>query len=167
MNKNLMPFGEKAYYLKIRYVLPEDDLQEISNVYEQSWKYAYKDIIPKSWLDSIPTGTWADNINRNGRKNIVMLEKDSIIGTLSFCKSRWERYSHYGEIVSIYLLPQYIGKGYGKALLDKAVGELKLLGLKYILLWCLRIITEQEIFMKDTVLFSMGNIKTIGLAEKN
>lgn len=121
----------------IRYVLPEDDLQEISNVYEQSWKYAYKDIIPQSYLDSIPSGRWADNINKNNRKNIVMLEKGSIIGTLSFCKSRWEQYNDYGEIVSIYFLPQYIGKGYGKSLLDKAVEELKYRGFQYILLWVL------------------------------
>ena len=121
----------------IRYVLPEDDLQEISNVYEQSWKYAYKDIIPQSYLDSIPSGRWADNINKNNRKNLIMLEKGSIIGTLSFCKSRWEQYNHYGEIVSIYFLPQYIGKGYGKSLLDKAVEELKFLGFQYILLWVL------------------------------
>lgn len=123
--------------LEIRYVLPDDDLQEISNVYEQSWKYAYKNIIPKSYLDSIPKGHWANNINRNGRNNIVMIENDSIIGTSSFCKSRWEKYCNYGEVVSIYFLPEYIGKGYGRDLLYRAIEELKSFGFEHVLLWVL------------------------------
>lgn len=63
--------------MKIRYITPEDRLEEISNVYEKSWRYAYQNIIPQSYLDSIPAGSWADNINRDGRKNIVMVEKDT------------------------------------------------------------------------------------------
>lgn len=54
--------------MEIRYILPKDNLYEISNIYEQSWKYTYKDIIPESYLNSIPSGTWADNINKNGTK---------------------------------------------------------------------------------------------------
>ena len=122
--------------MKIRYVLP-DDLWEISDVYEKSWKYAYKNIIPQDYLDSIPEGNWADNINMNDRKNIVMTENDIIIGTLSFCKSRWKQYSDYGEIVAIYFLPEYIGKGYGKDLLDRGIEELQIMGFEYILLWVL------------------------------
>lgn len=123
--------------MEIRYILPKDNLYEISNIYEQSWKYTYKDIIPESYLNSIPSGTWADNINKNGAKNIIMLEKNTIIGTLSFGRSRWEKYSNYGEIISIYFLPQYIGKGYGKVLLSMAIKEMKNLGFTKILLWVL------------------------------
>lgn len=123
--------------MKIRYITPEDRLEEISNVYEKSWRYAYQNIIPQSYLDSIPAGSWADNINRDGRKNIVMVEKDTIIGTSSFGRSRWEHYENYGEIISIYFLPEYIGKGYGKELLARAIEELRLLGFDRILLWVL------------------------------
>ncbi len=101
-NSKLKREFEGDIQLEIRYILPKDNLYEISNVYEQSWKYAYKDIIPENYLNSIPSGTWADNINKNGAKNIVILEKDIIIGTLSFSKSRWEKYHDYGEIISIY-----------------------------------------------------------------
>ena len=38
----------------IRYLQQEDDLLEISNIYECSWKYAYRDIIPQDYLNSIP-----------------------------------------------------------------------------------------------------------------
>ncbi len=136
-NSKLKREFEGDIQLEIRYILPKDNLYEISNVYEQSWKYAYKDIIPENYLNSIPSGTWADNINKNGAKNIVILEKDIIIGTLSFSKSRWEKDHDYGEIISIYFLPQYIGKGHGKVLLDMAIKELKSLGFTQILLWVL------------------------------
>lgn len=123
--------------MEIRYVLPDDDRKKISNVYEQSWRCAYKNIIPQSYFDSIPGGSWADNINRDGRKNLIMLENGTIIGTLSFCRSRWKQYDDYGEIVAIYFLPEYMGKGYGKYLLDRAIEELKALGFETVLLWVL------------------------------
>ena len=95
--------------MEIRYVRPDDSLLAISNIYERSWKYAYH----------------------------VLLENGRIIGTAAICKSRWENYSDYGEIVSIYFLPEYIGKGYGTFLLKKCVDELKKLGFDRILLWVL------------------------------
>ena len=123
--------------MEIRYINQNDNLLEISNIYESSWKYAYKDIIPQDYLDSIPTGRWANSINKIEMNNLVVIENGLIIGTASFCKSRWEQYSNYGEIVSIYFLPAYMGKGYGKHLLKKCVEELNGLGYNNILLWVL------------------------------
>ncbi len=120
--------------MEIRYITEDDDLLEISNIYERSWKYAYRGIIPQEYLDSIPTGRWADSIGKVGRNNLILIENEKIIGTASFCKSRWEKYGNYGEIVSIYFLPDYIGKGYGKLLLRKCVEELKLCGFRKVLL---------------------------------
>ena len=110
--------------MEIRYVRPDDSLLAISNIYERSWKYAYQNIIPQDYLDSIPTGRWANSITKNGMN-------------AGICKSRWENYRDYGEIVSIYFLPEYIGKGYGASLLEKCVEELKNLGFDRILLWVL------------------------------
>ena len=123
--------------MEIRYINQSDDLLEISNIYESSWKYAYKDIIPQCYLDSIPTGHWASSINKDGMNNLVVIENGRIIGTASFCKSRWQQYSDYGEIVSIYFLPAYMGKGYGQHLLKKCIEELNILGYDKILLWVL------------------------------
>ncbi|SDB47607.1 Acetyltransferase (GNAT) family protein [Ruminococcaceae bacterium FB2012] len=123
--------------MEIRYINSSDDLTEISNVYEESWKYAYKGIIPQSYLDSIPKGRWADSITRPGMSNLVMTENGRIIGTAGFCRSRWESRSDHGEIVSIYLLPGYIGKGYGGQLLQRCMDELRKQGFSRLLLWVL------------------------------
>ena len=42
--------------MEIRYLTPEDDPLAVSNIYESSWKYAYRGIVPQSYLDSIPAG---------------------------------------------------------------------------------------------------------------
>lgn len=123
--------------MEIRYLSPDDDLYEVSSVYEKSWKFAYKGILPQSYLDSISAGRWAESVNKKGMHNLVVTENGHIVGTSGFCRSRWEKYSNYGEIVSIYFLPEYTGKGFGKCLLDRAVEELKKLGFGSVLLWVL------------------------------
>ena len=42
--------------MEIRYTTKDDDPLEISKIYESSWKYAYKDMIPQNYLDSIEAG---------------------------------------------------------------------------------------------------------------
>lgn len=123
--------------MEIRYITKDDNYLEISKIYESSWKYAYKDIIPQDYLANIPTGQWANSINKAGMNSLVLIENGRMAGTASFCKSRWEKYSDYGEIVSLYFLPDYIGKGYGKLLLNKCIEELKQCGFSKVLLWVL------------------------------
>lgn len=123
--------------MTIRMMTRYDNKLAISRVYEESWKYAYKDIIPQSFLNSIPTGNWASNLGKNGRKTLIMLENNEIIGTSSFCESRFPEFKGIGEIISIYLLPQYIGKGHGTALLRAEIDELKKSGYNEIFLWVL------------------------------
>lgn len=123
--------------MEIRQIKENDDRFAISRIYEESWKFAYKDIIPQSYLESIPAGNWVSNLDKEGMNTLVMCEDDMYIGTSSYCKSRFSDFADFGEIVSIYLLPQYIGRGYGMRLLDAVVGELSYLGFQDIHLWVL------------------------------
>ena len=121
----------------IRYVDYNDDPLSISRVYELSWKYAYRDIVPQEYLNSIPEGKWAAHVKREGMHSIVAVSDGDIIGTLSFCSSRWEKYCGFGEIVSVYLLPEHMGRGVGGKLLEFALSELKSSGFVNVLLWVL------------------------------
>jgi len=127
--------GAKA--IEIRYILPADDKMAVSKVYEESWKFAYKGLIPQDWLDSIPGGRWASGLERSGWDTLVCLDRGRIVGTGSFCKSRFEAFPDWGEVISLYLLPEYMGKGYGKILLESVVLELKKRGFENIFLWVL------------------------------
>ncbi len=121
----------------IRHLLPSDDRLQISRIYEKSWRYAYKGIIPQSYLDSIPSGRWVSNLDQEGINTLVMLENNTFIGTSSYGCSRFPGPEDFGEIISVYLLPEYIGEGYGKMLFRAVMGDLEELGYQNLFLWVL------------------------------
>lgn len=123
--------------MEIRYIIPTDDRMAISKIYEESWKCAYKGIIPQDYLDSIPEGRWSSILDNPNWKTLICMDDEKIVGTSSLCESRSEQFRGWGEIVSIYLLPHYMGKGYGKALMKSTLSELKMQGYKNIFLWVL------------------------------
>lgn len=121
----------------VRYIRPEDDRMSISEIYERSWKYAYKDILPDSYLNAIPRGHWASVIDSPGWNTLILFEQEKMVGTSSFCQSRFPQFEGCGEIISLYLLPEYMGKGYGKELLKTVTMELSAQGFQKIFLWVL------------------------------
>jgi len=132
--------------MEIRRIKSNDNKLEISNVYEQSWKYTYKDIIPQDYLDSIPEGQWISTLDNQDRKTLVCIDNGKIVGTSSFGGSRFEQFQSCGEIISIYLLPDYIGKGYGKILMEATLSELKKQGYENVFLWVLEENNRARIF---------------------
>lgn len=59
------------------------------------------------------------------------------MGTSSFCESRFSQFSGWEEIISIYLLPDYMGRGFGKVFFDSVIVELKKMGYRNIFVWVL------------------------------
>lgn len=123
--------------MEIRRIRETDSREELSRVYEESWKQAYRGIIPQTYLDAIPHEQWAKKPDADGMHTLVVLEDGNIVGTSSFCRSRFQDTADFGEIVSIYFLPGYMGKGFGKPLLEAAVAELSALGFRDVFLWVL------------------------------
>lgn len=93
--------------MMMRKVNETDNLNKISQIYEESWKSAYKGIIPQDYLDHLPKGKWANNLSSEGRRSLVMIEDNQMIGTSSYGSSRLSRLHEYGEIISIYMLRLY------------------------------------------------------------
>lgn len=123
--------------MTIRPLAEYDDPLALSLVYEESWRYAYKGIIPQDYLDSIPRGRWAGSLDKAGRHTLVVTEGGRIVGISCCCRSRLEDMNDWGEIISIYLLPEYMGKGYGRALMTAAINLLRGMGFENIFLWVL------------------------------
>lgn len=109
----------------------------VSHVYEESWKAAYRGIVPQAYLNSIPQGRRCNSIDASGRYSLLLLDGSQIVGTASYSASRWAFLESWGEIISIYLLPDYRGKGYGASLLLAATAGLQKLGYREIFLWVL------------------------------
>lgn len=123
--------------MTIRPLSEYDDPLALSLVYEESWKHAYKGIIPQDYLDGIPRGRWAGSLTEAGRHTLVVTEGERIVGTSCCCRSRLPEMNDWGEIISIYLLPEYMGKGYGRALMTAAINMLIEMGFENIFLWVL------------------------------
>lgn len=123
--------------LEIRPLLPEDDRLAVSRIYEESWRHAYKGIVPQSFLDGVSEGKWVKNLDREGVFHLVAVVDGKPVGTASYSKSRFAEYADWGEIISIYFLPEYTGKGYGKKLLSAAVERLSRMGFRDVFLWVL------------------------------
>lgn len=123
--------------MEVRYVTADDSRAAISEIYEKSWKHAYCGIIPQDYLDSIPQGRWESVPDRAGMRTILCLEDAKPVGVSSFGVSRLERLDTWGEIVSLYLLPEHMGRGIGRALLEHVVTELRASGFERIFLWVL------------------------------
>lgn len=92
--------------MEIRYMTKSDDRLAISKVYEESWNYAYRGIVPQDYLDRISEGQWVFHIDQAGRKNLVMVQDGIVIGTSAFGKSRMAEMYGFGEIISLYLLSE-------------------------------------------------------------
>lgn len=123
--------------MEIRCLNETDDRLAVSGIYEASWKFAYRDILPRDYLERIPAGAWASGMERRGMTTLVMLEEERYIGVSSCCESRFPEFDGWGEIVSLYLLPEYMGRGLGKPLLEAAVRALAGLGYRNVFLWVL------------------------------
>ncbi len=121
----------------IRKLQPTDDLLTIEKIYIESWRYAYKDILPQQYLDSLSVGDWVNRLDKPNRHILVVELDGKLIGTASYGESRTPEYAGQGEVYSIYFLPEYMGKGYGKQLMTSVITELKELGYNSTFLWVL------------------------------
>jgi len=117
------------------------DAHAISNIHALSWKSAYKGIVPQQYLDELKNDFWAnafeDWISNDKITVQIMYDNDLPIGCIAYGKSRDATLPDWGEIVSIYFLPDFMGKGYGKDLINLALSDMKKQGVRDIYIWVL------------------------------
>ena len=110
-------------------------------IYALSWKSGYRGIIPQPYLDALPLDRWADKLGNTGyesfRADYILSDYGKFIATSSICRARNEEYNGWGEIMSIYVLPEEFRKGYGRALFAYVSDRLRENGYSDIYLWVL------------------------------
>ena len=74
---------------------------------------------------------------RNSEGAFLTLEDGRIVGTAYIACARDEERAGYGEIVSLYLLPEATGKGYGRQLMLAALDKCRQDGMTAACLWVL------------------------------
>jgi ribosomal protein S18 acetylase RimI-like enzyme len=130
---------------KIRRAVP-DDAGEIARLHVHAWQWAYRGLIPGSYLDGL-----TDTIPRREAWWTAMLAEkcgeqrtwiadlgDGIVGFADTGLSRDEDSGPgMGELCAIYLDESVARQGVGKALLSYAVNDLRRRGFAGVTLWVL------------------------------
>ncbi len=119
-----------------------DDADAIERVRTDTWRDAYRGLMP----DSLLGGLGYDATRRRALMSalpphqfVLVAENDAAV--VGFCiggRSRPPEERFKGEVYAIYVLPQYHGRGIGRALLEAAANELADRGLDSMIIWVLR-----------------------------
>lgn len=113
----------KAPEVVIRRGVPED-AAEIANAHLNSWREAYRGLLPQSYLDQLPLSfrsrmeTWRRIAGESDKAIYVAEAPEGIVGFSAFCPPREKSLSDHGEVGAIYLLEKYKGKGIGAYMLS-------------------------------------------------
>lgn len=139
---------------------------EASHIYARSWKVAYKGIVPQKYLDDLSVEHWTSFFENSPFQNFLLKDDGVFVATLSIVQARDGKYHGYGEIVSIYVLPEYFNKGYGKFLFKQMIEKLQSMGLNKICLWVLEENLNARRFYEKNGFVPNGDKKVINIGDK-
>jgi GNAT superfamily N-acetyltransferase len=118
-------------------------------VHVEGWRAAYRGQVPDAYLDALEVSDrgrrWRDRlaiVSADRRSAVLVADDDGrVVGFASAGPSEEPEASgasaNVGEIYAIYVKPERIGTGVGRALLQHAVDVLKRLGFAEGVLWVL------------------------------
>ena len=119
-----------------------EDAGLISHIYSSSWRKSYRGLISADYLERLPDEYWVPSMRSwldSGRLEALLIYEDKQpIGCACYGRGRDEDHGDWGEIVSIYLLPEWMGKGYGKQLFEETMRRLQTQGFTRFYLWMIR-----------------------------
>lgn len=117
------------------------DASLISHLFAVSWKTAYRGIIEDLYLDRLPDEYWVPSVRAwlvsGCLSALIAYEGETPVGSVIYGRGRDEDHAGWGEIVSLYLLPEWFRKGYGTALLAKALDDMRAEGYSRFYLWAI------------------------------
>ena len=120
-----------------------DDAPAIASVRVDTWRSAYRGLVPDALLDGLDT----TNITANWRRGLETIDPTrvayvaevdgEVIGFATGGRARHARDGYPGEVYALYVRDAHQGKGIGRALLRASAAELVTRGLAPILIWTL------------------------------
>lgn len=116
----------------------ESDLGEVNALYVAAWKLGYKGLLPQDFLDGLGSERWCGKIDFLEDGSFVILDGQHIAAHVHARPAAEENMNGWGEIHTMYALPQFWGKGCAGELFDYAVNWLHERGFDKIYLYVLR-----------------------------
>jgi len=141
-------YREVFYKMNIRTAQVGDE-QSIAGVIIDTWKVAYRGIVPDSFLDSLTTEKHEELFRKNipdKTETILVVEnrEKQVVGMVSGGADRLKIYDC--ELYAIYILPEYQKMGYGKWLFQQLIEEHKKNECKSMIIWTFRDNRDREFY---------------------
>jgi ribosomal protein S18 acetylase RimI-like enzyme len=121
------------------------DASGIALVHVDTWRTAYRGMIPDGYLDSLSYERrgdfWQRSIADPGNPSFVYVaeaDEGQVVGFASAGPPQSEQPDYEGEIWAIYVLKEYQGMGIGRRLVQAVACELQARGMRSMLLWVLK-----------------------------
>lgn len=116
-----------------------EDAGLISRISAASWRGAYQGLVDPVFLARLPEEYWLPTMRswlESGRMyGLIAEEAGQAVGCVVYGRGRDKDYADWGEIVSLYLLPDYMGRRIGTTLLTRALADLQEDGFSRVYLW--------------------------------
>jgi len=122
--------------MEIRYA-KRKELREAAAFVNESWQWAYKDILDEHYLVSISVDeSYARSLKKfdEGNRPLLLFDNGELLGYCRYGKSQTPGYPDDGEVAAIYLREDAVGRGCGHALLLRAEEELRAQGYQNLVL---------------------------------
>ena len=117
------------------------DAPLISRIIARSWRGAYQELIDPVYLARLPEEYWLPAMRSwldSGRLYGYIAENDGVpVGSVIYGRGRDEDHADWGEIVSLYVLPDQMNHGVGSSLMHAAMDALRTDGYDRVYLWCI------------------------------
>lgn len=104
--------------------MTESDLAEVGALYAESWKRGYKKLLPQEYLDGITADWYKARIDFLDEGSFVILDGEKIAAHCHARPAAEPQMRGWGEIHTMYALPQFWGKGHAGELLHYAASWL-------------------------------------------
>ena len=141
------------------------DARDVAILHIRSWIAAYSGIIPSRAIaeaNGRRFSRWQKLLKDVNIDTYVSVYNHEIVGLLCMSKSRDnDTAPDTYEIMALYLLPEFFGKGVAKPLMDFALSHIKDLGYKSVILWALEENTRADKFYKKSGFYPDGTKKEI------
>lgn len=110
--------------ITIKKMETDEEIKGKAFVHFKSWQEAYSGIVEQVFLDKQTIEKCLEMAINTKDNTIIAKEGDRVVGFVQYGKYNYEDLEHAGEIIALYVLADYYGKGIGYRLMQEAMKSL-------------------------------------------